>query len=78
MKLIITIESEEQRQKILEVLENAEGDGELDFCFSVQTDEGVSSGQKMVLNKLKQCQLFLEDNHPREKHLISTIKSLLN
>ena len=39
MKLIITIESEEQRQKILEVLENAEGDGELDFCFSVQTRE---------------------------------------
>jgi hypothetical protein len=37
MNIIIKVESEEHKQKILDVLENAEMEGELDFCFSVQT-----------------------------------------
>lgn len=40
MNIIIKVESEEHKQKILEVLENAEMDGQLDFSFSVQTKRG--------------------------------------
>ena len=39
MKIIIQVESEQQKQKILDVLENAEINGELDFCFSVKTEQ---------------------------------------
>ncbi len=39
MKIIITTETKKQKQKILNVLENAEMDGELDFVFSVQTKD---------------------------------------
>ena len=77
MKLTITVESEEQKQKILDVLEEAEMEGELDFSFNVKTEDRVSLEDKL-LHKLKQCQFFLEDNHPKERHLISTIKSLVN
>tara|TARA_R100001510_G_C7654538_1_gene213207 strand:- start:3981 stop:4100 length:120 start_codon:yes stop_codon:yes gene_type:complete len=39
VKIIITTETKKQKQKILNVLENAEMDGELDFVFSVQTKD---------------------------------------
>tara|TARA_R110002012_G_C11231186_1_gene564036 strand:+ start:69 stop:302 length:234 start_codon:yes stop_codon:yes gene_type:complete len=77
MKLTITVESEEQKQKILDVLENAEMEGELDFSFSVKAEEGLNLEDRL-LHKLKQCQFFLEGNHPKERHLIATIKSLVN
>ena len=37
MTLIITVESKEHKNKILQVLEDAEMDGVLDFVFNVQT-----------------------------------------
>jgi hypothetical protein len=38
MKIIITIETEEQKQKILEVLENMELEGVLEFGFDVRVE----------------------------------------
>ena len=46
MNIIIKVESEEHKQKILDVLASAEMDGELDFCFSVQTKEGPENEQR--------------------------------
>ena len=39
MDIIITIENEDQKQAILDLLEDAEIDGTLDFVFNVQTNE---------------------------------------
>jgi|TARA_R100000482_G_scaffold108044_2_gene50358 hypothetical protein len=39
MKLTITVESEEQKQKILDVLEEAEMEGKLDYAYSVKVEE---------------------------------------
>ena len=41
--LTITIETEEQKDAILEVLEDAEMDGQLDFAFHCQTEFLTSS-----------------------------------
>ena len=39
MKIEITVESKEHKNKILQVLEDAEMDGILDFVFNVQIKE---------------------------------------
>ena len=39
MDIIITIENEDHKQAILDLLEDAEIDGTLDFAFNVQTKE---------------------------------------
>jgi len=39
MDIIITIENEDQKQAILDLLEDAEIDGTLDFVFNVQIKE---------------------------------------
>jgi len=39
-KIIITVENEKHKEKILDVLLNAEVDGILDFTFQVQTEKG--------------------------------------
>ena len=41
MTIIITVESEEHKNKILQVLEDAEMDGVLDFVFNVQVTADV-------------------------------------
>lgn len=54
MNIIIKVESEEHKQKILEVLENAEMDGQLDFSFSVQTKRGEWMNKEKQYNKVIQ------------------------
>ena len=39
MEIIITVENEEHKNKIIYVLGEAEMDGKLDFAFNVQTKE---------------------------------------
>jgi len=39
MKMIITIETEDQYQEILVLLQEAEEEGTLDFDFNIQKDE---------------------------------------
>ena len=38
VEIIITVESEKEKQKILDVLEYAEQEGTLDFAFGVRSD----------------------------------------
>ena len=38
-QITITVDDEDQKQDILDVLEEGECNGDLDFTFSVQTDE---------------------------------------
>ena len=40
VKLMITIENDEQADKVLEVLKEAEEQGELDFPFDVERQDG--------------------------------------
>lgn len=57
MTLIITVESEEHKNKILQVLEDAEMDGVLDFVFNVQLCNqcGVTADEelKKEINQIK-------------------------
>ena len=39
MSIIITIESKEHKNKILQVLEDAEMDGTLNFIFNIKIEE---------------------------------------
>ena len=39
MEIIITVENKDHKQAILDLLENAEIDGTLDFVFNVQIKE---------------------------------------
>lgn len=36
MKIVITVENEEHKQAIIDLLESAENDGNLDFVFNVE------------------------------------------
>ena len=57
MTIIITVESEEHKNKILQVLEDAEMDGVLDFWFNVQLCNqcGVNADEelKKEINQIK-------------------------
>jgi hypothetical protein len=39
VKIIITVETEDNKQDVLDLLKTAETDGTLDFVFNVQTKE---------------------------------------
>ena len=36
MKIVITVENEDHKQAIIDLLESAENDGNLDFVFNVE------------------------------------------
>ena len=46
VRLTITVESQDQKDAILEVLEEGEMNGELDFTFDVRT-EFVTAGERI-------------------------------
>jgi len=45
-QIIITVENQEQAEVVLGVFEDAEGDGILDFAFSVKNEEVKSNNDK--------------------------------
>ena len=45
VRLTITVETQDQKDAILEVLEEGEMNGELDFTFDVHT-ESITAGEK--------------------------------
>ena len=71
VKLMITIENDEQADKVLEVLKEAEEQGELDFPFDVERQDSsfdylpvIPRGMNLVCNNLTIAKTFGDKNNP--------------